>query len=452
MKQKNSILRGATSLGIGAFISKLIGAIYRVPLTNIIGGVGLGLYQMVFPVYAILLDFSGAGVPSALSKLISSEREKREYSAQSYLNTSIRVLLMFGLICSAIMAIAAKPLAKIQGDESAYIAYLFLAPAITFVSLISCFRGYFQGLMKMGYTATSQIVEQVIKLCFGLLFAFIFKQNIPLAVGGATLAISISEIVALVYLVISYKRHKKANPFAFVFSRKDFFNQAKTIIKTTVPITLIGIMIPLSQVIDSFLIINLIKLYREDGTLLYGLFSGVVMTLINLPVSICYGVSTSTIPAVSGAKDVSEQNKNAIKALLLTALVSVGFWVGLAYFSDTVIGMLFGRLSVIEREITRKLLLISCPCILLLSILQTSNAVLIGKGKLYSPLLSMFLGVVVKTILNILLLSVPSINIYGSAVAVIACYFVACLVNLIMILKTKVANESKRTYRREYAS
>ena len=450
---KKSIFSGAAFLALGAFTSKALGALYRIPLTNVLGGTGLGLYQMVFPVYALLLDFSGAAVPGAISKLIASEKEQdKERRAYAYLKSSIRLLLFFGLIGSTLMIVLSKPLSKLQGAPDAFLAYVFLSPAVFLVSLISCLRGYFQGLMNMIPTALSQVIEQVVKLVFGLFLANLFIYNTPKAVAGATFAITISEAVALLVLFILYLVRKKKLGLRFAFNNYEFKSQAKSIIKTTVPITLIGILLPFSQVIDSFLTVNLIGSYRGDATALYGIFGGAVMTVINLPVSICYGVSTVAIPAVSASKTQREVDKNSSKALLLTIAVALPCVIFVAVGAPFIINLLFRNLPQTEKAVAVNLLRITSPCILTLSTVQTSNAVLIGKGRLYTPVTSLFFGVLVKTALNILLLKIPSLNIYGGALALNACYFTVCLINLILIFNLKVKNASKRPCNRQVAS
>ncbi len=456
MLKQNKILSGALTLGVGAFLAKLLGALYRVPLTNLLGGKGLGLYQMVFPVYTVLLDFSGAGVPSALSKIISSGTEEEKYKrANEYLNASLKLLLWFGLAFSLLMLIFARPLSRLQGDEQAYLGYVFLSPAVLLVSGISCFRGYFQGLMNMKPTAVSQVIEQVIKLGLGLTLAYAFLPNLTLAVAGATLAITLSELVALVYLYLTFIRYRKKYNLRFAIDKANLKPRIRTVIKLTVPITIVGILIPLSQVIDSFLVLNILDGYLPNATSLYGLLSGVVATVIGLPVSVCYGVATVAIPAVAKSKEKESQNKNAKKTLLLTVAVALPCAVFCYIFAPFIIRFLFSGLVEQERSVAINLLRLSSPCVALLSLLQTANAVLIGKGKPYYPVMSLGLGVAVKEILNLVLLKIPKLNIYGGAIAIIACYFTVCLVNLIMIFKvkpeTKVKDASKRTYRREYA-
>jgi stage V sporulation protein B len=453
MRKKNKILSGVMALGIGAFISKLLGAIYRVPLTNLIGGKGLGLYQMIFPVYAVLLDFSGAGVPSALSKVISSYQKEDKYlNAENYLKSSIKLFAIVGFLGSALMCLLALPFSTFQGDRQAFLGYLAIAPAVLLVSLISCYRGYFQGLMNMNPTAVSQILEQVIKLILGLILAYLLKNSLPLAVAGATLAITFSELGALIFLYAKHKRLRNTLLPRYLFDKENHKERVKKVIKITLPITLIGIMIPLSQVVDSFLVVNLLKGYREDAVSLYGLMSGVASTVIGLPVAVCYGISAVTIPTISASKTEKERKDNAVKTILLTVAVAIPCSLVCLIFSPFIINLLFRNLPITEKAVSVNLLKTLSPCVVLLSLLQTTNAVLIGKGKYYHSVASLGAGIIVKMIVSLVLLKIPSVNIYGSAIGVIACYFTVCLVNLFMIFNFKVKSESKTACRREYAN
>ena len=453
MKKKKSFYSGAILLGLGAFISKALGALYRIPLTNILGGKGLGIYQMVFPVYALLLDFSGAGVPGAISRIIASlDGKDKEQVAYDYLRSSIRLLFFFGLICSVIMFVFSKPIATLQGESQAFLSYISLAPAVFLVSIISCYRGYFQGFMNMIPTATSQITEQVIKLILGLTFASLFVYDLKKAVAGATLAITISEVVALIVLYVIFYYRKKRLKLNLVYNLASFNQQAKTIIKTTIPITLIGVLLPFSQVIDSFLTVNILGAYRDDAIALYGLLGGAVMTVINLPVSICYGLATVAIPTVSASKSNEEENKNSVKVIACTIITALPCVIACFFGANIIVNILFRNLSQYEKDIVVKLLKIVSPCILTLSVLQSANAVLIGKGKLYTPVISLGIGVVIKAVLSVIFLKIPSLNIYGSGMALNACYFIVCLINLVLIFSKRVKDASKRTVNRQVAS
>jgi len=452
-KKGKGILFGAMSLGAGAVIAKLLGAVYRIPLTNLLGGIGLGLYQMVFPVYALLLDFSGAGVPNALAKVISEAQDKDKYKrAYEYLTSAVKFLAFIGAILATILFVLAKPLAKAQGNQDAYLGYVFLSPAIIFVAILSCFRGYFQGLVKMTPTAVSQIVEQFFKTAFGLALVYTLRSNVRWAVAGATLALTISEFFAVLYIYLVYRRNKRKLSFNFQLDKTERNEKVRKILKITIPITLVGIMLPLSQVIDSFMILNILGSYRKDATSLYGLLSGVVATVIGLPVSVCYGISTVAVPAVSGSKTVTEKDRNGAKTLGLTLAVSLPCAVLCYFLAPFIINLLFRSLGEVEKSTAINLLRVCSPCIVFLSFLQTGNAVLIGKGKPYMPVLSLAVGVLIKETLNFTLLKIPSINIYGGAIALIACYFTICLINLISTLSFKVDYESKIAYPKGYAN
>lgn len=444
-QKTKSVTSGAIKLGLGAFIAKVLGAIYRVPLTNMLGGEGLGLYQMVFPIYTLLLDFSGAGVPSAISKIIASNKDEEGNNAQFYLKSSLILLFFLGVFASIIMATASRVISVAQGNSNASAAYITLAPAIFFVCIISCFRGYYQGLMNMTPTAVSQVIEQAVKLVLGLIFVRILLPNIPLAVAGATLAITISEIFATLYFIIIYKKDNGNLPLKFKIKDEEHKKRIKTIIKTTIPITLIGITIPLSQVIDSFLVVNILSSFRTDATSLYGLLCGAVCTVINLPVSVCYGIATVAIPTVSKAKDKTQEQRSIKKVIALTLLISIPCVIICNLFSPFIVKLLFSGLNSNEKITTINLLKVCSINILFLSMLQTLNGILIGKGKLYKPLISMGIGVIVKVILNLLLLNVKRLNIFGGAIAVIACYFVACLINLIMIFSKRKGYADKKS-------
>ena len=451
--RKDGIIKGAFSLGVGAFICKILGAFYRIPLTNLLGSYGLGLYQMVFPVYALLLDFSGAGAPSALSKIISSDLSKnRQNTAFLYLKTSKKLLGLIGLLFTVVLLVGSKIISSLQGNLNAYLGYVFLAPSIFLVCLISCYRGYFQGLMKMSPTAINQVVEQVVKLVLGLLFAFAFRKNVVHAVAGATFAITISEVVALLHLHIFYKNSSINLQTNYISQKYLDKEMVKNLIKTALPIIIVGILIPLSQVVDSFLVVNILKKYRQDATSLYGLLSGVVLTVINLPVSICYGLSTVSIPSISSTTDPLQKIKRLEKSLLLTVLVALPCWIALYLFAPLIIRLLYSRLVLEQKVMAIDLLRLTSPCVLLLALIQTQNGVLIGNNKFYTPTINLSVGVITKIIVSVIFLNNPKFNIYGSAMGIIACYFLTCLINLISIIMLKVKYASKTIIDRQLSS
>lgn len=272
--------KNAFIIAAGGFIAKILGALYRIPLTNLLGGTGMGLYQMVFPVYCILLDFAGAGLPCGLSKLISANvGEDAETKNVKTFKTAFLLMSAIGGVGSLAMFFAAKPLAIAQGNGEAYLAYTALSPAVFFVALISCYRGYFQGRQMMMPTALSQIIEQLVKLGAGLGAVKLLLPSAPRAAAGAAFAVTLSEVAAFIMLAVMYRKFKTGSKL----SKEDFSREAKGIFKICLPVTLVSVLLPLSQVADSFLIINILGRSGENATSLYGLFSGGVMSVIGVP-------------------------------------------------------------------------------------------------------------------------------------------------------------------------
>ncbi|MBE7087186.1 MAG: hypothetical protein E7369_02675 [Clostridiales bacterium] len=445
--KSNKILKGSMVLAVGAFLSKLLGAVYRIPLTNLLGGEGLGLYQMIFPVYCVLLDFSGTGANSALSSLISKNKDPNY--AKNLLSGSLRLLAIFGGIFSVLMAGLSTGISTLQGNKNAFLGYLTLSPAVILVALISCYRGYFQGKMNMTPTAVSQVIEQLVKLVLGLLLVKFLMPNVRVSVAGATLAVTLSEAVALLYLFILYNTQKKTLPLQSSFDKEFFKTQLKPLLKYTFTVTLTGVLLPLSQVVDSFLIINIISGYRGDATTLYGLYSGAATTVINLPVSLCYGIATVAIPAVAGASTPSAQKKRVIKTILLTLILALPLGVACYFFAPLIVRVLYNALPIDQKILTVDLIKFTSVNVVLLSLLQTTNGILFGKGNLKTPVISMLTGVLVKTILNAVLLKDPKLNVFATVISVIACYFTVCLINLMVVFKLKVKNASKKPYGRQ---
>lgn len=439
------LIKGAIVIAFGGFIAKLLGAVYRVPLTNLLKSEGLGLYQMVFPVYCILLDFAGGGVPCGLSKLISSEQD--QIKKAMLIKNAVLLLAITGLIGSILMFLLSGVFATAQGNPLAKTGYMFLAPSVALVSVLSCYRGFFQGENQMSPTAISQVIEQVVKLIFGLIFVSLLMPKVPLAVGGATFAVTISETVALIYLFAKYKRATRSLgkiPFEKVSLKSD----AKRLIKICLPITLTGILIPFSQTIDSFLIINILAKYMQNATSVYGLLSGAVMSVVNLPVSVCYGLAVAVLPLVSGDKNGGK--KHSDKAIMLTLLLSIFMTVGVYFFADFIVNLLFSGLPSSEKLTVIALLKSTCPVVITLSLLQTLNSVLVAKGKSVVPLINLSVGILIKTLLSIVLLKNQSLNIFGSVISLNACYFVATFLNLVYYFidnnKRKSSNDTKERF------
>lgn len=445
---KGAFLKGAFLIAAGGFIAKLIGALYRIPLTNLIGGHGIGLYQMVYPAYCILLTVSATGIPSSLAKL-TAEREGRGQSSLPLFKKALALFVSIGLVGSALLAGLAPLLAKAQGSGEILGGYFALAPAVVLTSAISVFRGWFQGRNDMLPTALSEVTEQVVKVAFGLLFAYIFRGDIVRAVTFLLLAVSLSELFALFLMLALFQRVPAAEK-----KGKDGGRVAvKTILKMSIPVAFSSLLLPLSGFVDSVLAVRLLSRYADDAVALYGLFSGGAVTVVNLPVSVCYGLAAASIPAVATASaraesgKKSEVRKRIFFSLGITALVAVPSAIGLYVFAEPLTKLVFRSLTAGETETLVKLIKIFSVSAFTLSCVQTLSACLTAQGKPQHSALSMLLAVVVKTALYAWLLRDERISVFGLAFATNVCYLVAFILDLVynlIVSKKKVrkgANE-----------
>lgn len=439
---KLRFLKGAAWIAAGGFIAKIVGAIYRIPLTNLIGGHGLGLYQLVYPVYCLLLTISATGIPSSIAKLTAERLEKGE-SDKPVFKTSIKLFLLIGTGGTLLMAALAPILAKAQGAEEVLGGYFALAPAVLLVSAISVFRGWFQGRNQMFPTAVSEVTEQIVKVGFGLLFAYLYRSNVQKAVVFLLLAVSISEAIALLVMWILFKRVP-----APTLQKKEGGRVAmRSVLKLSIPVTLSSILLPLSGLLDSVLVPRLLGGYAADPVSLFGLFSGGAVTIVNLPVSVCYGIAAASVPAVAAAaaknspSNAKDTRKRILFSLLITLAIAAPSALGLYFFAEPAAKIIFRSLQGEELQTLIGLVKIFSISALTLSLVQTLSACLTAQGKPQYAALSMLIAVTVKTAVYVVLLQNPQISVFGLAHATNVCYLVAFLLNLLYNLR--VANKKK---------
>ena len=445
--KKDSYIHGAAFHAGGMLDAKIIGAIYRIPLSNIIGAEGIGIYQLVFPVYALLITMMGSGIPTTLSRLIAEKNtEGNLKGAKALFRNALLFFLIIGLSGALVLILISGLLGRIQNNSAVVTGYRLIAPAILMSTLIAAFRGWFQGNMNMKPSAISQITEQLVKLILGLLFAKIFiKYGLQYAVWGAIASITVSEIVALLIIFINFLvKHGRISEgrLSENISRKALF---KELIAVMVPITLGGITLPLVQFIDSLLIVNLLKGAGNSillSTKMYGMLSGPVGSLINMPVVLTLAFAVSVVPVVSRSR--IERDINSIRAksgisVKLTFVIGVPSALALFALAEPVMNVLYPKLSAYEIQLGAGLLKVSSISILLLSIMQIYTALLQAIDRAYTPFINMAIGGVVKIVLTVIL--IRYYGIYGAAISTIIAYISVALLNIAEMVKWTGRNQ-----------
>ncbi|MCL2556825.1 MAG: polysaccharide biosynthesis protein [Firmicutes bacterium] len=485
---------GAGILGLCTALAKLLGAFFRIPLTNIVGAEGIGLYQMVFPLYTVLLTISSGGIATAVSKAVASSRAKGETTnTLSILKITTLSILLFAAAASLPLILFNRHIASVQGNSLAALAYLGIAPSIVFVAVVAAFRGYFQGNGNMLPSGVSQIIEQAVKLGVGLsMAAFLMPRGLEWAVFGAVLGVTVSELLAMIFLLASFlilrQRHKKRN-LIYVknlpclesgidecfknlkiphqgYEKKPISKIMKMIYAIAVPVTLGSLIMPLTQVIDSVMIINVLVsngAARGEATALFGLISGPIASLINMPMAITLAISVALLPKIAAyfsknkeavvysqdlrsmsetAEDIvleTKQNseKAAVlvgKSIFLTLLLSLPAAAIFMFFSNNIVGALYSRgLSDVQIAMAARLLRIESLSIIYLGIIQVATAVLQGADKPHRPAINLLYGAIAKVLLTLILL--PFIGIVGAAIATVVCYGIVALINFFYMKK-----------------
>ena len=438
-KGENSFIKGAAWIAAGGFVAKVIGALYRIPLTNLIGGKGLGLYQLVYPVYCLLLTVSATGIPSSIAKL-TAERIARGENDRAVLKTAMKLFVLIGLTGSLVMVLVAPWLAKMQGSEGVLSGYYALAPSVLLVSAISVFRGWFQGRNHMFPTALSEVTEQLVKVGVGLPLAYFFRNDVEKAVVYLLLAVSVSELVTLVMMAVLYRREKRGE-----MGNEGGRVEMKSVLRLSIPVTLGSILLPLSGLLDSVLAPRLLSAYASDAVTLFGLFSGGAVTVVNLPVSVCYGIAAASVPRV--AMVTEGRRRRVLSSLGLTLLVGGGSALGLYLFAEPAAKIIFRSLEGEELETLIGLIKAFSVSAMTLSAVQTLSACLTAQGKPQYAAISMALAMLVKTALYVFWLRDPTISVFGLAYATNIAYAVAFFLNLLYNLRVASCRKCRRAAR-----
>lgn len=428
-------------MSLGGLLAKILGALYRIPLTNIIGSYGMGLYQLVFPPYILFLTVAQAGIPTALSKLIAENNQlNRPEEGRKVFRFAFVLLAVLGVACSVLMASLSGVIAKAQGNAETARSFLIVAPALLFVPVTNALKAYFQGNMNMVPSGVTTVIEQVVKLVVGLICAVKFMPNVEKAVMGAVFAITVSEFGSLVIMscVYFFHKRKKTQPLPVKICKEDFKGISQSVFALAIPVALGGFAMQMSQVIDSVMVVNLLTVPNATG--MYGLWTGPVNSMLGLPIALSSGVAVSALPSItktyySGDEEKLHQSFNS--AMKLTLVIALPCAFGMIALSKPILSLLYGSLPAEEIYISSILLSLSGLSIVFLAVVQTSVSVCQAVGKPYATVVIVSLSIVVKAVVNLLLLPNSQINIYGAAISETLCYLFAT-VCVIIYLRVKV--------------
>lgn len=463
-KPHRSFIKGAAILAVVGLISKVIGLISTMLYTNVIGPDGMAPYMTAFPVYTFLLAVSSAGLPVAISKMVSERIALGDYrAAHIVFKKAMRYMVTLGLITTVVMIVFSTPIAVLLGRQEASLTITAIAPSLFFVAILSAYRGYFQGMQRMTPTAISQLIEQIVKLAAGQYLAVMWiGKGAVYGAAGAILGVTISEIAAFLYVYILYRKNFKSIKINLKNSVRTHLRHGigKKMFYLAMPIIIGACAMPLVQLADSAIITNTLMgmksiilfgkeviINKEVVDNLYGL-TGYVNPIINMPAILSTALGMSLVPSISASnirKDGSGVSAKSSTALKLSMLVGLPCTAGLYLLSTPIIHLLFQSLQDVNKDPNiaqlhllstgGDLLATMAAAVFFLTILQTMSGILQGLGKTYLPVVNLLIGVAVKIVLSIVLIRIPSVNIQGAFIGTLVCYAIAAILDIIFVIK-----------------
>lgn len=450
MTQKNNLLRNASFLMIAALISKVIGLLYKSPLSEIVGEIGIGYYGLAQNAYLILLMIASFSIPQAVSKVIAERLAFKEYkNAQKF----FRGALIYTMILSGASALFCLFGAKYMipsNQPGATLALQVLAPTIFLSGILGVYRGYFQAHSNMLPTSLSQIIEQILNAAVSIGAAWLFihffsdgtKEGIAKwGAAGGTVGTGAGVLIALLFMAAAYEvnrkqiaRHVRADQTGKEDSYREIF---RVLFLIVTPIIFSSFIYNINGYINGVMYSELAGrqgVNSEVVSTLYGEYSVYFLTIINIPLTLAGAVPTSMIPEVS-ALYAQHRRKAARRkideATQLSMFISIPAAVGLAVLAYPITRLLFPNTN----GTAGTLLLIGAVTIIFNTNSNVSNGVLQGIGKANLSMWNAAIALVINVGLLVALLQLTSLGIYAVLVATIVYSIVICILNDISMKK-----------------
>lgn len=438
--KKQSTTKGFAILSAASFMVKVLSLLYVPFLRKILGAEGYGVYASAYQIFLYMYILTNAGLPVAISKIVSELVAVENYKdAVKTFKIARFTLLVLGIIMSILLFVFAVPIANRTESGTAKLAIMALAPTILLSSVLSAYRGYFQGRGNMTPTAISQVLEQIANTIFSLVFAACFiKYGVAEGAAGGTIGTSIGALVAVVYMIHFYKKNKAFRvPKGYKkvdIRRLTTKKIIRRLLNVAVPMT-ICLGIQQSGLLIDLLLVKSRMLSSGIDKVQVSVLWGVLFqytTLINVPITIISQLAITILPSISSL--MALKDKKAVRdkvnyAFRLCFLVAVPSAVGLAVLAKPIIYFIQ-----YDSEVSR-LLIYGSVVIVLMAVVSIQTSILQGLGKLYLVTIYAFFGLLGKIIINYIFVAIPSFNILGAVMANGVSFAIILILNYITMNK-----------------
>lgn len=459
-KHTNSFMKNVIILMCSEILVKVLGMIYKLVITNMegFGNTGAGYYASGYQIYALLLTLSSIGIPSVISKLVSERLAIGDKTgAQRIFKIALKFFATLGLIFSILLYFGAEFIANniLNVPDTVYVMRV-LAPAIVFVSISAVLKGYFAGQQNMKPTSVAQTLEQFLNCVLSITFVYacIGKDAYIMAAAG-NLSTTLAIMITFVYLINYYKRNKlEINPEQRSPERRKTNKELlRTILGISIPITISSIISVISSVIDTATVSNCIQYAYQNSGMTKEALETLAMTkagilskidtLVTFPLAINTAFSTALVPSISESmakKEYGVASKRLSFSIFTSILIIFPCAMGFMFLSSPILKMIYPSAS--DGALILQLSSIS---MIFTALNQTVNGGLYGLNLPKVPVAALGVGVVAKTILNIILVSNPTINIAGASIGSIVCQLLAFLIAFrVLNMKLKIKFDPKK--------
>lgn len=454
--KKQNFLHGAMLLTIATAVVKIIGFFYKIPLSAAIGNAGYGYFTAAYNIYSVLLMVSTAGLPVAMSRMISQASSLRNYNQVRRIYKVCKIIFLgLGLASTLIMVFGCRFLANLLNQPDAWPAILCLGPCALLMGFMSTYRGFFQGQGNMRPTSNSQMIEAVFKLIVGLAVAFSimhFTKNVAWAAGGAIIGVTFSCLVSAVYLnrvfVPAYRELPESGE-----SPLSHRSTTKALLAIAVPITIGSAGLQLLTVVESGLYMGrLVHLIETNQYMTHLLGGGLdaqkvadnikgiydqAITVFNMPCAFIAPITVSIIPAITANLTMNkdgEVRSTEESAARITALLALPCSVGLMILAQPVMSLLWGHAGE-DLVLGGQIMALLGVSIFLYAVIQVTNATLQAHGYAHVPVVNMLLCGVVKLAVVYILVSNPKIGILGAPIGSALSYLCISILNMIATVR-----------------
>ena len=429
-QKKQNFLQGTAMLAMATAIVKVIGALYKIPLNAIIGEQGFGYFNTAYDIYNVLLMISTAGLPVAMSRMISQASSLHHYNEVRRIYSTARgIFLGLGITGSLLMTVFCRQLAQFQNQPDAWAA----------ICIMSTYRGFFQGQSNMIPTSVSQVLEAATKLVVGMIAALAFlkaTRSIPLAAGGAILGVTVSCLVSSIYLFSKFRRSFVLLPETEEVPRS-YQDITKSLLMIAVPITIGSAALQFLTMLETKIYMGqLLNLgYTQSAAdTMRGIY-GMTLTIYNMPCAFITPITISIIPVITSQLTLCHSQEAKLteeSAARITGLVSMPCAVGLVLLARPVTALLGGYTGD-NLVLATKLMAVLGVSILFNAVVLVTTAIMQAHGHAGRPVGNMLVGGVLNLIAVYILTGNPHIGILGTPIGILLCYVSITALNLYSI-------------------